>query len=394
MDLSLLPELGGDRQHRQAVALDPAVPAALADGFVNDDPARRLRQFPALAQPTGLRGAPLVVDDHGDAGDGPQPLLDAGQRVPAEHRYARCPLRLLTPCLLTPAIARRVLGADHNLSDALSLQRAGQRRHVHQPDDVLAASHGNSRVVEDLEGNVRARRHGGPDGERPGVRQRAVAKVLDEVRLGDERLQPDPRNALGPHRRRRQVPASGVAGLEVHDPVAADAAPGQHPVRQHRRPVVRTAAAVSRRAARHRQRRGCRQEGKAGPFRGRGQSGPEPAQDLRHRVGVQLPGQGGEGLAGAVALARDRGRDARLVQDSTQLHLDEGALFLDDGDLADRRGELEDRLLDEGVGQAEAKDADARARGVADAQAREGVGDIEIGLARADDAEAGTRSRA
>ena len=98
------------------------------------------------------------------------------------------------------------------------------RRDVHEPGDVLPAGHRDRGVVEDLERDVDARRDTGADGERSRVAQRPVPEVLDEVRLGDEGREADPRHALRAHRCGREAVHAAVARLEVHDPVATDAA--------------------------------------------------------------------------------------------------------------------------------------------------------------------------
>jgi len=241
VDLPLLAELGIQRQHRQAVALGTAVAAALADRRVDDHPAGRLGQLAPLAQPPGLGRAALVVDDDRDPGNLPELLLHGGKLVAAVHLGPGAPLR--------PAgVVLRFLGADDDLAHALGFQGPGHRGHVHQPGDVLAAGHGHGRVVEDLEGDVGAARDAGPDRQGSRVAERAVAQVLDDVRLGDERLEADPGHALGAHRRRRQGLHADVAGLEVHDAVAADSPADEGAVGCDGRPVMRASAAEPGRA--------------------------------------------------------------------------------------------------------------------------------------------------
>jgi len=78
------------------------------------------------------------------------------------------------------------------------------------------------------------------------------------------------------------------------------------------------------------------------------------------------------------------------VQDGAELGLDERALLLDDDDLVDRGGEVEGRVLDQGVSQREPEDPHARLSGVGDPEAGQGFEDVEVALARADDAERGS----
>ena len=243
VDLPLLAELGLDGQHGQAVAHSGAVAAALADRLVDHHPPGWLVQQAPLAQAPGLGGAALVVDQDRHAGTASQLLLRRHDVLPRPHGDARREVRV------TP-VAVDVVGADRDGAHALRRQRPGQRRDVHQPGDVLAAGHGDGRVVEQLEGDVDAGGDARPDGQAAGVAEGAVAEVLEQVAVADERRQPDPVRPLGPHRRGRHERLALVAGLEVDHAVAADAAPRDRAHRHDGRAVVRAAAAERGRAAR------------------------------------------------------------------------------------------------------------------------------------------------
>ena len=82
VDLRLAAELRRDRLDGQAVRLLPAVAAALADALVDEHPLGRHGHLAAAALAPFLRGALLVVDEHGDAGPGCEFLLDRDQLVP------------------------------------------------------------------------------------------------------------------------------------------------------------------------------------------------------------------------------------------------------------------------------------------------------------------------
>ena len=180
----------------------------------------------------------------------------------------------------------------------------------------------------------------GPDGEGAGVAERAVADVLDQVRFVDERRQPDPRaRPRRPSGWAARLVMPGVAGLEVHDPVAADAAADERAVGDDassgcagsrcRSPGARRgtldAAADSVRVAAGV--RGAR-ERRAAPGRG----------SVATAAGVELADRGRQRLAVAVALAHAPATVLpRLVEDAAQLGLDERPLLLDDHDLVDRR---------------------------------------------------------
>ena len=64
-----------------------AVAAALADALVDDDLLRRVGRLAALARAAQLGGARLVVDQHGDAGDGGELALH-GRGSSARSRTA------------------------------------------------------------------------------------------------------------------------------------------------------------------------------------------------------------------------------------------------------------------------------------------------------------------
>ena len=327
VDLPPLAELGLDGQHRQAVAHPRAVAAALADGLVDHHPPGRLLELAPLAQPPGLGRALLVVDQHRDARLAAQLLLHLEHVLAWPHRHSGSEVRM-------PPVPVDVVGAHRDGADALGRQRPGQRRHVHQPGDVLATGHGDRRVVEQLEGDVDAGRDARPHGQAARVAERAVAQVLEQVAVADERREPDPVRALGAHRRGRHEGLAAVAGLEVDHAVAADATPGDRAHRHDGRAVVRAAAAEGGQAAGD---LGERQPGAAEARCGRRREvGQGPGENRDQAVGRQLTGDRHQRPPRTVALAPDRRRMPGLVHDRPHLLLDEGSLLLDDEDLVDR----------------------------------------------------------
>src|SRR5262245_49463267 len=88
IDHALTTESGLPRQDRHAVGFDAAIAAAFADLVIDEDTARRLRQNAAFTSPPLLRGAHLVVDEHGHAGDFPQLPLHAVDLIAVTHRHA------------------------------------------------------------------------------------------------------------------------------------------------------------------------------------------------------------------------------------------------------------------------------------------------------------------
>ena len=177
VDAALAAELGLQRLDGQAVGLHAAVAAALADRFVDDDAAPGRRACRACGggasrwRRSGRRAAPwcrdlaelalqrvhlaAVVD--GDAGQQAWPLVLLG--LVGHH-----------------ADAPRAFGqhALHDLQHAVAL---GSLAHL------LPTGHRDRVVVEDLVGDVDARRDALADGQQAAVEVGAVAEVGEDVRL-------------------------------------------------------------------------------------------------------------------------------------------------------------------------------------------------------------------
>ncbi len=111
----------------------------------------------------------------------------------------------------------------------------------------LTAGHGDRVVVEDLVGDVDARRDRRADRHRTGMIIGAVAEILEHmVALGERRLA-DPVRALAAH----MGVAERVAVHPLRHEMAADAGIGAHAFRHHGRGIVRAAGAEIGRARRH-----------------------------------------------------------------------------------------------------------------------------------------------
>ena len=85
---ALAAEFGFHRHHGEAVGLHAAVAAAFADGFVDEDAARRIGHLAALAAAALFGGAGLVVDHGRDAGIFAQFALDGVEFVAMADRHA------------------------------------------------------------------------------------------------------------------------------------------------------------------------------------------------------------------------------------------------------------------------------------------------------------------
>ena len=129
--------------------------------------------------------------------------------------------------------------------DLLRAFRRHLPRHLvdgHAAFDRLSAGHRDGVVVENLVGDVDARRRRSAHGERPGMAPRAVADILEHVTAGRERRLADPVRTLPAHMRE----ALGAAIHPERHGVAADAGIGAASFRHLRRDVVRAAGAEMR----------------------------------------------------------------------------------------------------------------------------------------------------
>ena len=228
MHAGLAAELGRHRLHRQAVGLAPAVPAALADPLVDEHPGLRLGDLAALALAALLGGALLVVHEHGDTGRGREDPLGLGDTGAVPHGHPAGQVHV--------PVAAEVLGGDDDPGHSLRQQHADDLRHGHATGRALAAGHGHGRVVQQLVGHVRPRGHGGPDGQRARMVERAVPDVLREVVAVQERRHADPLHPLAAH--------LGQAGDRCRPAPRPSAAPGRGSRCRHP-PASRAAAWLS-----------------------------------------------------------------------------------------------------------------------------------------------------
>ena len=325
MDVCLRAELGLHGLDRQAVGLDAAVAAGLADPLVHEDPLGRVRQRAPLALAPLLRRALLVVHQHGDAGDGSEHLLGLDQPVPVPD--------LDTMGQMRAAQARRVLAGDDDPSHAFSQQQPRQVGDGPRPLDVLAAGHGHGRVVEDLVGDVDPGSDRRPHGQAAGVEERAVAQILEDVVLDAERRHAHPLRALAPHLRETEQRAH-LFGLHQHGhAVAADAPAHQGALGDLDGTVVGAAGAEVWRP--HHEREPCgrpmRRSFLLPPGQGVDRMVPGERSDQRvgDLIGRQLAAGREELVSDAVGLAHDVGPHGIRVQQIADLALDEWPFLLD-----------------------------------------------------------------
>src|SRR5690606_18829222 len=167
VDLALASQLGLQRQHRQAVGLLAAVAATLAHGGVDEHALGRVLELAALAPPAFLGGTGLVVDDHRDALELAQLALHGIQLaavmetgVGRETGAAGVFIRLVTD--------------DGDALDALIGHLPAELIDTQFAVDGLATGHGHRIVVENLVGDVHARRDRRPNRQAAGVEIGAI----------------------------------------------------------------------------------------------------------------------------------------------------------------------------------------------------------------------------
>ena len=228
-------------------------------------------------------------------------------------------------------------------------------------------------------------------GERPGVEERAVAEVLDEVGAVEERRHPDPLRSLVAH---RGEPGDVADPLGVHQGdhrVAADPAADERPLRVARAQVVRAAAAVERRAV--------DRERDAGRLAAHGQraqtvltdAGREsPVEWFEQPVGVEQAGAGDQQFA-ALGVPADHPRTfGGVVHRALHEQLEGGVLLLDDEHLGEAVGEVAHLLLVDRYRHEEVEEADAGvAQGGVVGQPEQGerLAQLVVGVAAGGDAD-------
>src|SRR5262249_20205719 len=185
VDRPLAPELGFDRLHRHAIGLLRTVAAALTDHLVDEHALLRIGHEPALAPPPLLRRAGLVVDQHREAGRLAQFPLHGVDLVAMADRHAFGKTGVLR-------VFARLVGHDHDALCALGRDLSRDLGDAELALDWLAAGHCDRVVVEDLVGDVHARRRGRADRQQGAGRVGRVARTLEGVPLARHAARADP----------------------------------------------------------------------------------------------------------------------------------------------------------------------------------------------------------
>src|SRR5690606_37851032 len=235
VDFALAPQLGLQRQYRQAVGFLSAIATTFAYGGVDEHALGRVFQLAALAAAAFLGGAGLVVNDHRDALELAQLALHGIQLAAVMEAGVRREA-------VAAGVLVRLVADDGDALDALVMHLAAELVDAQFAVDGLAAGHGHRIVVEDLESDVDPRRHRRAHRQAAGMEIGAVAEVLEHVRGVGERRLADPVDALAAH----LGEGLGTTIHPLHHVVATDAGRGAAALGHLGGGVVRAAGAVVR----------------------------------------------------------------------------------------------------------------------------------------------------
>ena len=343
----------------------------------------------------------LVVHEHGHPRDTGELLLNLGQPVTVEHPHP--------PRQPDAAILLRLVGGHHHARHPFGEEFAHQGRHCQPPDRRLATGHGDRVVVQQLVGDVRARRYRRPDREDARVMEGAIAEVLEQVRDADERGHADPGSTLAAHLAEPEDIADPLCRHHQRDGVAADARTDERAVRDRRRSIVRasrTEVGGARQDRQHRPGVGTAGGGTAGVCSaGGGQARGRPAgtnarvplepgrQLLREVFGRQVRLSAHERCTRGPALSRNPRPVRQVKQDVLDTELNERLLLLHHNDLRQPGRELGDGRRVEREDHSEFQDPDpgTRQRVTLDTESLQRLHRVAITRPRGDDPDRGIR---
>ena len=216
--------LGLQRLHRYAVRLHPAIAAAFADEFIDNDALFGVGISVALTAAALLGGACLVVDQHSNARYFRKLFLHLNQFVAVMNGKPARPLRVAR-------VLVRLVGHDNDTLGAFGSHLTSHLRNRKAAVVPLAAGHRHRIVEQDLVGDVGFGRDGGADRHIAGMVVGAVAEILKNMlALGEWRFA-DPIRALAAHLRI----AERRAVHPLRHEMAADTGVSAHAFRHHGR---------------------------------------------------------------------------------------------------------------------------------------------------------------
>ena len=373
---------------RDAVGLDAAVPATLADQVIDQDALGRVGEGAALAAASLFRGAGLVVDQGTGAHDFAQLALHLVDLVAVVDRHACRPDR-------AGWVFFRFISDNDDARHAFGAHLVRNGRHVEVAVVALPARHRHRVVEQDLVGDVGLGRNRGADRQQSRMEVSAIADVLEHVLATRERRLADPRHALGPH--------LGVAGggpvHRLRHPAAADAGIALAALGQHGRRAVWTTTAEVEAAA---------QDVDHALGRAVGPQRFDPlaqccvvvqgqqalADGDRHLVGIERHLGLEQCLTLFVELADDGRHVTPAIELLLELRLDQAALFLDHQDLVQTDGEFGGALRLQRPGHADLVETQTQPGGglLRKMQIVKRLKHVEVALAVADDTQLGRRT--
>ena len=192
INAALAPKGRFNRFHRQAIRRARAIAAILTNAWIDRDAAIGVRRQITLALAAAFGGAFLVIDDGGDTLHRAQLLLHRIKARPMMKANRSRDQRMA-------AMPVRIVGDNLNPPHAFAMQLRGDMRDINLAFRGLAASHGDSAIHQNLEGDIRLGRHRKTDGKTARMGIGAIAHIGEDVLLAGEMFLPDPGGALSAH---------------------------------------------------------------------------------------------------------------------------------------------------------------------------------------------------
>src|SRR6204780_5365241 len=165
---------GLQRLHRHAFRLHPAIAAAFADEFIDNDALFGVGISVALAAAALFGGACLVVDQHSNFRYFRKLFLHLNQFVAMMNGKPAWPLRVAR-------VLVRLVGDHNDTLGALGSHLTSDLRNRKAAVVCLAAGHRHRIVEQDLVGDVGFGRDGGADRHIAGMVVGAVAEILKNM---------------------------------------------------------------------------------------------------------------------------------------------------------------------------------------------------------------------
>ena len=176
--------------------------------LVDHDPKPRGGERAATPRPSIFGGAGLIVNHYGRAGNLGKQALCLGDAAAVPHVNIGWHHNTVETV--------GVVSRDDDPLDALGDQHGGDLRHIGGTLRVLAAGHRHGAVVQQFVGDVHTGCDRRPDRQRTGMKERAVAEILDEMPAFDERCHTDPLGPFVAHTRETDELADPLGFHERH----------------------------------------------------------------------------------------------------------------------------------------------------------------------------------